>query len=231
VTPRATIAAAFRAAGLGLAIVAAAAPAGAQPSAVVEPRVAIGASGVVLGPIPLGTASADYQTPGGDALSLFHTEGRLPTSGGVEGHVTVSVAPRVALEAAGAWMRPHLTARIGDDFEGADAVRTSLPLSRFSAEGAVLVAFARRGRAVWFVRGGAGWMREMAGWGTFAADGTIGDLGLGVKYWWRTRVRDDTGRLGLRVDARLAGRAGGLVAGARAVRLAPLVSAGLDLAW
>ena len=81
------------------------------------------------------------------------------------------------------------------------------------------------------VRGGAGWMREMAGWGTYAEDGAIGDLGLGVKYWWHTRARDDTGRLALRVDARLAGRAGGIVIGARTFRVAPLVAAGLDLAW
>jgi hypothetical protein len=215
----------------GLPLLLAAAPAMAQSPAVADPRVAIGASAIVVGPMSLGTASADYRTPGGDALPLFHTSGRLAASGGAEGRVTIALGPRVAVEAAGAWMRPHLVSRIDDDYEGADAVTTRQPLSRFSAEGAVLIAFARRGRAVWFVRGGAGWMREMAGWGTYAEDGTIGDLGLGVKYWWHTRARDDTGRLALRVDARLAGRAGGLVVGARAVRLAPLASAGLDFAW
>jgi hypothetical protein len=227
----------IRAASSGLAaasalmILVATAPAGAQSSAVVEPRVAVGGSAVILGPMSVGTASADYRTPRGDAFPLFHTDARLAASPGVEGRVTISLAPRVALEAAGAWMRPPLVAGIDDDYEGADAVRARLPLSRFSAEGAVLVAFARHGRAVWFVRGGAGWMREMAGWGTYAEDGAIGDLGLGVKYWWHTRARDDTGRLALRVDARLAGRAGGLIVGTRAVRVAPLVSAGLDIAW
>lgn len=216
--------------GFALALALTATPAAAQ-RAVVEPRVAIGGSALVMGPMSLGVASADYQTPRGDALPLFHADARMAASPGAEGHVTVSIAPTIAIEAAGAWLRPHVVSRIDDDFEGAAAVTTRLPLSRFTAEGAVLVAVARRGRAVWFLRGGAGWMREMAGWGTYAEDGAIGDLGLGVKYWWHTRARDDTGRLALRVDARLAGRAGGIVIGARTFRVAPLVAAGLDLAW
>jgi hypothetical protein len=216
--------------GLGLALVVIAAPASAQ-RAVVEPRVEIGGSALVMGPMSLGLASADYQTPRGDALPLFHADARMAASPGAEGRVTVSIAPNMALEAAGAWMRPHIVSRIDGDYEGAAAVTARLPLSRFTAEGAALVTIVRHGRTVWFLRGGAGWMREMAGWGTYAEDGVIGDLGLGVKYWWHTRARDDTGRVALRVDARFAGRAGGIVTDARTFHVAPLVVAGLDLAW
>jgi len=186
-----------------------------------------GLAATLLGPFALGSASADLIRPSGGRLSLFNTTDSLGPGPGLEASLAFRISRRFALQAAGNWSVTTVRATIEDDFEGVPDVTISESLSRFGAIGAALWTFRDRHRASWFLRAGAGWMREVAGAGASAQDGIVGNAGGGVKYWFGNQPRPRGRRVGLSLEALALLRSGGISRGSHAVRVAPALQAGL----
>ena len=169
----------------------------------------------------LGSTDANLSTPTGSSQPLFSTNNELGASAGVEAHLAFRLTGRLGAEVSASWLRADLRSRVTADFEGADPVTSTLATSRVVLEGSGLWYFARRGRIEPFVRGGAGWFRELTSDNVLSSDGVVANAGAGMKYWWRERGRGFLRRLGLRSELRLVMRSGGLSLGTKRRVVAP----------
>jgi len=88
----------------------------------------------------------------------------------------------------------------------------------------------RKGKTEYFLRGSAGWMREISE-GTLLWNGGTASAGGGVKYWWRERTRGVVKRMGLRIDGRAVFRNIGLAESARKTRVSGLVAGGITFGF
>jgi hypothetical protein len=206
-------------AGLALAV-----PAEAQSR---EPRLELAVGVVVAGSMSARSSDATFSRPNGGPLVVFATDASLGPGLGAEVHVGRPISSRVAVEASGSWTKSSLRAKVASDIDSAADATLSEDLSRFSAEGAVLYRLGGSARTAFFVRGGLGWMRELAGGSAIAETGTIGNVGAAVKYWWGESSPVQRRRLGLRLDGRAILRSGGVDLGETGIRVAPAAS--LDL--
>lgn len=180
-------------------------------------------AGTWTGPTSFGTSDASLLTPGGGSLTLFSSTNDLRPGYGFELHVTRPLTTRFAVEGSGTLARATLRSRISSDFEDAPDVELTETLTRFTVEGSARWTLSTRGRISYFLRGGAGWMRELAGDGSLAEDGAVINAGAGFTYW----ARDGARRLGFRVDGRVQMRRHGITLGADKLRFSPVLSGGL----
>jgi hypothetical protein len=193
----------------------------------VPARVQLAIAGLVTGPMRLGSANANLVQPDGSPLPLFATESRFGVGFGTEVHVLTHVSPRAAVEATGSWQRVEAQTAVSQDFEDVASVTIRERLSRFSAEGSFLWSARAATRSELFFRAGGGWMQEVVGVGPSMQRGLVAHIGAGVKYWSFARPSGARGRVGLRIEGRLAMRSGGFILGSDALRLAPVISGGL----
>lgn len=195
---------------LVLCALALAAPAAAQTQSTARAEkfeVDIGAAFVGSG--AFGSANASLTSPSG-SLTLFSTANGLSASVGPEAHIVFGLNRRLQAELTGTWSRAELRSTISGDFEGAEAVTSTLGISIYTVETSV-VWYPRRHRKLDpFVRGGAGWLREVTSDGTLSANGVIATGGAGVKYWLREDNRRTLKRFGLRAEFRVLSRSDGL---------------------
>ncbi|HEX5215311.1 MAG TPA: hypothetical protein VFV98_07580 [Vicinamibacterales bacterium] len=185
-------------------------------------------AGAWVGPTSFGTSSADLLTPAGSTLTLFSTTNDLRPGYGLEMHLSKRVTPRFALEGSGTVTRATLRSKISLDFEDAADVEVTESLTRFTVTGAALWTLATRGQASYFIRGGAGWLRELVGDGALIEDGIVGDAGAGFKY-----MKSGTGRrrVGFRVEGRLEMRHSGVTLGEDKLRMSPVIAGGLIIGF
>ena len=177
--------------------------------------------GLFSGPTSVGSADANLLDGAGNpAVKLFSTTNRL-IGFGLEANMTAQLRKAWWVEIAGGFTRLSLKSKIQDDFENAGDTTTSMMMSRFLVEGAVLRYFHDKGKSAWFVRFGAGWMREAAGGATLTGDGLIGGGGLGFRRWWRTNGKGAVKRVGLRLEGRGEIRSGGISLGEKNIRFGP----------
>lgn len=211
----------------GMAVVAAAAvvtPAFAQTAQAVPPRQWEFAGGVsFVAPATSGTTSADLLRPDGSTLPLFRARRETSSGLGLEAHLGTAVARRLDVEMSGVWMRFDARAVISGDAEDVRGVTLTETLTRFSLEGAAVWRFVDGVRVQWFVRGGAGWMRELSSDMALASDGIVVNAGAGMKYW-PGAARPGQGRFGIRAEVRLLGRRGGIAIDDGSFRLWPIVA-------
>jgi hypothetical protein len=170
-----------------------------------------------------GSANANLTTPAGTPQPLFTAATSLGAEIALDARLAFRVAGPLRAEVSGTWGRADLRSHITGDFEGAAPVTVSDRLTVFTIQGAGIWYFHRRGKLEPFVRAGAGWMRELTTDAALAGDGRIANAGAGVKYWWFERDRGWLKRLGLRSDARVVGRFGGLELGTKDRLIAPAV--------
>ena len=200
------------------------------PSAVASaqtPRVEVTLGGVVSGRASAGDVNATLGDSGGTALTLFKTSNRVTTGTGAEAQVAVRIRPRLLIELGGTWLKTNLETRVTSDLEGAAPMTASLGLHQFTVDGSVQYRLARRGRWDPFVRGGAGWLRELTTDRALVENGLSANFGGGIKYWVRESRPGLFGRLALRAEVRLVARHGGIAFGDAGTRLAPMFAAGL----
>ena len=185
-------------------------------------------AGTWVGPTSFGTSSAELLTPAGTNLTLFSTKNDLRPGYGFEMHLSKRVTPRFALEGSGTITRATLRSQITADFEDAPDVEVTESLNRFTVTGAALWTLATRGRVSYFIRGSAGWLRELVGDGALIEDGIVGDAGGGFKY-----MKSGTGRrrIGFRVEGRLEMRQSGVTLGEDKLRMSPVLSGGLIIGF
>jgi len=191
------------------------------------PRVEVAIGGVVSGRASAGDVNATLIDSGGGALTLFKTSNRVTTGTGAEAQVSVRIRQRLLVELSGMWVPTHLETQVTSDLENAAPITARLGLHQFTVEGSLQYVFARRGRWDPFVRGGAGWLRELTTDRALVENGLSANLGGGIKYWVRESHPGLFGRLALRAEVRLVARRGGIAFGDAGTRLAPMFAAGL----
>ena len=191
------------------------------------PRVEVTLGGVVSGPASAGDVNATLIDSGGGALTLFKTSNKVAAGAGAEVQVAVRVRPRLLVELSGSWVKTNLETRVTSDLEDAAPMTARLGVHQFTVEGSLRYRFSRRGRWDPFVRGGAGWLRELTTDRALVENGLSANLGGGIKYWVRESRPGLFGRLALRAEVRLLARRGGIAFGDAGTRLAPMFAAGL----
>lgn len=207
---------------------AAAGPARAQTAAArtADPVTELALTAAWIGPQSFGTSDAALTAPNGSPLVVFRTDSRLAPGAAFEVHLGRRLARRFWVEATGSWQHADYETRVFDDIEDGDDLTLAVSSSRYTVEGSALWTLAERGALTVFARGGAGWVRETAGGRSLVADGAIGNVGAGVKYWWGLRP-GRLRRIGLRVEGRVSLRSGALTLGESQVRFAPVVVGGI----
>lgn len=180
-----------------------------------------------VGPVSFGSADASITRPGGTPLVLFETENRLAPGLALELHLGRQLTSRLMVEGTGIWHRADFETRVSADIEGAESATLAQSGSRFGVEGALLWTVFERGDLSVFARGGAGWMRELAGGGGLVEDGAIGAIGGGMKYWLVQRPAARIVRIGFRVEGRADLRSAAITLGERKLRIAPLITGGV----
>ena len=176
-----------------------------------------------VAPQSLGTTDADLLAPDGSPFPLFRARNEAGAGLGFEAHLGTSVARRLDVEFSGAWTRFDARSLITDDADDVPEVTLSERLTRFSVEGSVVWRFAERNRVVWFLRGGAGWMREIASDRALSEDGWLVNGGLGVKYWPGANPAGQ-GAFGLRGEFRVLTRKDGIAIDDGGFRIWPVVA-------
>ena len=188
-------------------------------------ELAVGVLGI--GAMPFGESDGTFSRPSGNPVLVFNSEISLGPGPGAEVHFGRSVGARLAFEATGTWTFTRIRAAVSTDIDNAPDTTVTEDLNRFSVEGSALWRLSGDQRRGVYLRGGAGWMRELAGGGTLAETGVIGNLGAAVKYWWGASSPVRRHQLGIRLDGRAVLRSGGVDLGVGGVRLAPAAAADL----
>jgi hypothetical protein len=213
----------------GAALLLVAAPAAAQSAPATDPgRLDLTIGVVWIGRADVGSRDARETTGTGDTLPLFSSSTTLASVTGLEGRVGFRVMPRLEAEAYGSYAKPRLETRVNGDFETSNAPLTVADtLEQFTIGGAALwyVRVPRLGTRV-FLRGGAGYLRQLENGGVLVVTGRTYEAGAGLKFplvsrqtgWWKG--------IGARVDARAVVRQKGVTLDGRA-HTSPAVGAAL----
>jgi hypothetical protein len=172
-----------------------------------------------LGPVSMGSSSAELVRSNGTTLTLFETENSLSQGFGLTAGVGFRLTRSLWAEVLGGWSFATLRSDISGDFEDADTELLRSDIMRFSVEGAALWYFGASGSNAWFARGGGGWGRELDDSRSLAEDTFHGTASVGWRHWWGR----PTGRTrsGLRASGGVEFRTGGLTLGDSSVRIGP----------
>ena len=174
--------------------------------------------GVAIGPVDFGSATASLIANQSSApeSTLFRADSRLGPGIGLDGRVAFNVTRALAIEGGFVWTRATLESRISSDVEGVPGVTVAQDLDTYFVEASAVwhlnaLGFAG-GRAVPFVAAGAGYLRQLDESQVLTTEGpgTVYHGGGGVKYFFLRRPRGFIRGLGLRADARLYVRDGGV---------------------
>lgn len=161
--------------------------------------------GAFVGGYDLGDSAAEL-TPnsGSTPFDEFKTENRVRPAVGVIARIAFVVTPALAIEGGLRFTRPVFEVRVSDDFEDAADVTIDETLSQYVFDGSVVWHFGG-GRAVPFVFGGAGYLRELHQEETLVEEGIEYHAGGGMKWWFGQGSR----RFGLRGEVGISIRDGG----------------------
>jgi opacity protein-like surface antigen len=178
-------------------------------------RVEIAAGVAWTGRASLGDGSADL-TRNEDPVTpypIFTTDSTLAAAPGFEGRLGYSVSKALSVEVIFTVARPTLETAVSGDVESAPPVTASEHVSQYTVEGGVVLHLTRwrfGGRAVPFVSGGMGYLRQLHEHRELAETGQVYSVGGGVKYVWVERPVGAVKGLGVRAEARLLVRRGGI---------------------
>lgn len=180
------------------------------------------------GGVSLGQRDALETANGGGTYRLFSSATDIGSAPGVEARLGVALSPRIDVEAFASYARPALRTALTGDVEGAASITASETLEQIVVGGGVVVALRSRigRRLVPFAAVNAGLLRELHQGQTLIDNGKTIDAGAGVKLYLRSRPGGAVKAAGVRLDARVAARTGG-VAFDNTWHLSPSASASL----
>lgn len=159
----------------------------------------------------LGTAEATLETPGGGEFVLFRTETSLDSGIGAAAAVTFFATDRLAIEAGFSYARPGVSTRVTGDAEGGAEVTSTIGLQQYLIEGSARWYLARSfGKARPFLHAGAGYLRQLDEQSAHVETGRVLHAGAGVDRAFVERGQGRVRRIGLRLDARVVARSGGI---------------------
>jgi hypothetical protein len=192
---------------------------GAQQTYSPRPRsFELSAGGIAVGPVDFGSATASLIANQSTApeSTLFLASSTLGTGVGLDGRVAFNITRALAVEGGFVWTRATLQSSITSDVEGIPNSTVAQDLDTYFIEASAvwhLNALALAGgRVLPFVAGGAGYLRQLDEQAMLTSkdSGRVYHAGGGVKYFFLQRRRGFIRGLGLRTDARLYVRSGGL---------------------
>jgi hypothetical protein len=170
-----------------------------------------------LGGYDIGTSTATLRrnqpgtaTPG--PFTLFRADASVQSRAAVEARLGYALTRDFALELGGSYGRPVVSANITDDAEAGPERLSDQRLSQYIFDASAVWQLSapklgNRGRP--YVTGGAGYLRQLDVDRVKAETGRTFHIGAGLRYW--LRGGDATRRaLGLRAEARLQARTGGV---------------------
>jgi hypothetical protein len=166
----------------------------------------------------------------GGTYELFTTDTTLASAPAFEARVAYHITRSLAVEGAFIVGSPELRTRITRDKEDAAEVTATERLSEYRVDASIVWHLAGLGgsRAVPFVFGGAGYIRQLHQDRVLLETGHTFHAGAGLKVAFSTRPHGLIRSLGLRADARVYVREGGLaVDGEKSTHTSPAASAGL----
>jgi hypothetical protein len=187
--------------------------------------------GSFVGGYDLGTLAAQLTrntTTGSDSFDQFTTDSRIDSAFGVNGRIGYYFTPRLTVEGGFRFARPVYSVEISGDTEGGADERAKETIDQYLFTGSAVWHLGRgpiaRQRAVPFVFGGAGYLRELHEGQELVETGTEYHAGAGLKYWFGSARR----RFGLRGEAGVSFRDGGVDTEEK-VRVVPI--AGVSLVY
>ena len=159
----------------------------------------------------LGTSAATLETPGGGEFVLFRTETSLEPGFGAAAALSFFATERLAIEAGFSYARPGVSTRVTDDAEDAAPATSRIGLQQYVIEGSARWYPARVfGKMRPFLRAGAGYMRQLDEHSAHVEGGRVLHAGAGLDRAFVERGQGRVRRIGLRLDARLVARSGGI---------------------
>ena len=193
--------------------------AGAQQTYSPRPRsFELSAGGIAVGPVDFGSATASLIANQSTApeSTLFRASSTLGTGIGLDGRVAFNITRALAVEGGFVWTRATLESSITSDVEGIPNTTVSQDLDTYFIEASAVWHLngltLASGRVLPFVAGGAGYLRQLDDEAVLTSkdSGRVYHGGGGVKFFFLQRRRGFIRGLGLRTDARLYVRSGGL---------------------
>jgi hypothetical protein len=167
-------------------------------------------------------------TTGTDPFEVFTADTTLQAAPGATAYLAFYLSRAISVEAGLRYARPQLRVRLSGDAEDAETLTALEDVSQYQFEGSVVwhltnLSFAS-GRAVPFVIGGAGHIRDLHQGNDLVETGSEFHGGGGLKWWFGSGAE----RWGLRFEARATSREGGFALGRDRRTVS---SAGVSLAY
>ena len=166
---------------------------------------------------------------------MCETDSEVTGGSGLEARLGVRVGSMFTVEAGASWTRASVVSRVRADFEGAPGVEARSDFTQYVIDGALVARRERLamggGRVVPFVEAGAGYLRQLHEGQVLVETGSVFHGGGGVLVWLRTGSVGWVERIGLRVDARITSRSGGIDVTDERRRVFPALAAGLALGF
>jgi hypothetical protein len=143
--------------------------------------------------------------------TLFEADSTLQSAPGVEARLGYMLTRTFGVEGALLYSRPRLETRLSGDVEGATPLTATNELSQYMLDVSAVLHLQRLrfGRAVPFVFGGAGYLRQLDEDRALVETGQTVHAGGGLTYVFRQRTRGFLRGLGVRADGRVYVRTGG----------------------
>ncbi|MEN3338430.1 MAG: hypothetical protein V7647_2106 [Acidobacteriota bacterium] len=174
--------------------------------------VQISAGVISFGGFDMGVRNAEETrniNTGTGPFALFASHSRIAATPGGQFRVGVYLSPQLSLETSVQYGRPTLSSSLTSDAEQAPSLTASDTIGRYVVDGSLLFHLTRlafsRSRAVPFLAGGAGYLRELHESNEFVATGHEYHAGGGLNVWFGQGRH----RIGLRADVGASIRQGG----------------------
>lgn len=165
-----------------------------------------------LGGTSFGSSEAALRTRDGEDFLLFNTESRLGSAPVFEIRASYGLSRRYALEGRFALAHPEVRTSVTGDIEGAPDLELMEQTDQYTFDGALLVMFAdaQSESLVPFVSLGAGYLRQLHEGQTLVENGVVFHAGGGLRQVFFTSQQGGVKSVGVRGDARLDVRSGGI---------------------
>ena len=161
---------------------------------------------------------------GAGPFELFGSSSSIGSGIGVQGRIAGYLSRNLAIEGGARITRPRLNIDLSGDAESAPGLTATETLTQYVFDGSAVWHFApfHKGRAVPYVAGGAGYIRDLHEGNALIETGIEYHAMAGLKWWLSSKPR----RLGIRGEAGLSVRDGGFDFG-ESRRTVPVASASL----
>jgi hypothetical protein len=167
---------------------------------------------VSFGGFDTGTRTADETrniNTGTGPFALFASDSRIGATPAAQFRIGVYLSKVLSLETGLQYGRPTLSSKLSNDAEQGASLTADETLTRYVFDGSLLVHLSHAsfagGRAVPFLAGGAGYLRELHQANEFIETGREYHAGAGLNVWFGQSQH----RLGLRADVGASMRNGG----------------------